>query len=269
MEVLKLASCMAENTEIFCRALAGYLQRQLGIRTQYVGGIPWQERERLFDQGKIQLLWLCGLPYVDRADVPNSRIELLAVPVPRGLRYHRQPIYFSDIVVRRRSRFETFDHLRGAVFAYNEPRSHSGFNIVRAHLGAEGETAGFFKEAIESGAHSASLNLILSGVVDAAAIDSTVLEWFVGQRPKLKDEIRVLATLGPSPIPPWVILKSVPENLRAVLRTLFLRMNKETCGRAVLAQGSLECLVSAQDSDYDPIRRMAETAERVSPVPNL
>jgi hypothetical protein len=38
MEVLKLASCMAENTEVFCQALAIYVQRQLGIRTQYVGG---------------------------------------------------------------------------------------------------------------------------------------------------------------------------------------------------------------------------------------
>ena len=45
-------------------------------------------------------------------------------------------------------------------------------------------------------------------------------------------------------------------------------MDKETFGRAVLAQASLECLVIAQDSDYDPIRRMAETAERVSPASN-
>src|SRR5215831_62808 len=166
MEVLKLASCMAENTEDFCQALADYVQRQLGIRTQYVGGVPWQERVHLFDEGEIQLLWLCGLPYVDRADVADSRIELLAVPVPRGLRYCAQPIYFSDVVVRRRSRFETFDDLRGAVWAYNEPRSHSGFNIVRAYLGAQGEMDGFFREWIESGAHSASLELVLNGGVD-------------------------------------------------------------------------------------------------------
>jgi phosphonate transport system substrate-binding protein len=266
MKVLKLASCMAENTELFCQALAIYVQRQLGVRTQYMGGIPRQERERLFDQGEIQLLWLCGLPYVDRADAPDSRIELLAVPVPRGLRYCRQPIYFSDIVVRRRSRFETFEHLRGAVWAYNEPRSHSGFNTVRAYLGARGETEGFFTEVVESGAHSTSLEWILNGGVDAAAIDSTVLEWLVAQRPKLQNEIRVLASLGPSPIPPWVISRSVPKSFRIVLRALFLRMNEEAVGRSVLARGRIEAFVRAQDSDYDPIRRMAETAQRVSPA---
>ena len=266
MEVLKFASCMAENTEVFCEALAIYVQRQLGLRTQYVGGIPWKQRERLFDQGEIQLLWLCGLPYVDRADSPDSRIELLAVPVPQGSRYHRQPIYFSDIVVRRRSRFKIFDHLRGSVWAYNEPRSHSGFNIVRAHLGALGETDGFFKEVVESGAHSTSLHLLLNGGVDVTAIDSTVLEWLVAQRPDLQNEIRVLATLGPSPIPPWVISRSVPENFRIALRALFLRMNEEAVGRSVLARGTIEGFVRAQDSDYDPIRRMAETAQRVSPA---
>jgi phosphonate transport system substrate-binding protein len=266
MKVLKLASCMAENTELFCQALAIYVQRQLGVRTQYMGGIPRQERERLFDQGEIQLLWLCGLPYVDRADAPDSRIELLAVPVPQGSRYHGQPIYFSDIVVRRRSYFKIFDHLRGSVWAYNEPRSHSGFNVVRAYLGAHGETDGFFKEVIESGNHSMSLELLVNGGVDVAAIDSTVLEWLVAQRPKLQNEIRVLASLGPSPIPPWVISRSVPKSFRIVLRALFLRMNEEAVGRSVLARGRIEAFVRAQDSDYDPIRRMAETAQRVSPA---
>jgi phosphonate transport system substrate-binding protein len=266
MQVLKLASCMAENTEIFCQALAFYLQRQLGIRTQYVGGIPWQERQRLFDRGEIQLLWLCGLPYVDRVDVPDSRIELLAVPVPRGLRYCRQPIYFSDIVVRRRSRFETFEHLRGAVWAYNEPRSHSGFNTVRAYLGARGETEGFFTEVVESGAHSTSLEWILNGGVDAAAIDSTVLDWLVAQRPHLQNEIRVLASLGPSPFPPGVISKAVSEELTFNLQSLLFGMDRDMIGCAVLRSGRIQRFVEAHDCDYDPIRRMAETADRVSLV---
>ncbi|HTN70870.1 MAG TPA: PhnD/SsuA/transferrin family substrate-binding protein, partial [Methylomirabilota bacterium] len=213
---------MAENTEAFCRALAIYIHRQLGVRVQYVDGIPWQERERLFDQGEIQLLRLCGLPYVDKADSRARHMELLAVPVPLGSRYQKLPIYFSDVVVRRESHFDSFDSLRGSVWAYNEPRSHSGFNVVRAYLEAQGQNEGFFRRVVASGAHSASLQLILNGGANAAAIDSTVLEWLVAQRPDLSDEIRVIATLGPSPIPPWVISKSVPENFRIALRELFL-----------------------------------------------
>jgi len=50
---------MAENTEFFCENVAQYIQAKLGICTEYVNGIPWQERERLFDEGEIQILWLC------------------------------------------------------------------------------------------------------------------------------------------------------------------------------------------------------------------
>jgi ABC-type phosphate/phosphonate transport system substrate-binding protein len=121
MPVLKLASCMAENCEPFCQNIAAYIQSRLGIKTAYVNDIPWQERERLFDEGQIQILWLCGLPYVHKADLRENDMELLAVPVPAGSQYCGQPVYFSDVIVREESPFRSFEELRGAVWAYNEP----------------------------------------------------------------------------------------------------------------------------------------------------
>ena len=47
---------MAENSENFCQEVASYIEDSLGIRAEYVTGIPWQERERLFDRGAIQIL---------------------------------------------------------------------------------------------------------------------------------------------------------------------------------------------------------------------
>ena len=177
VQTLRIASCMAENTDELCRSIVNIIESEVGIPTEYVTEVPWQERERLFDLGEIQILWLCGLPYVNKADLADSRMELLAVPVPAGARYQARPVYFSDVVVRRESVFESFVDLRGASWAYNEPRSHSGFNVVRAYLAEIGELEGFFGSVIESGAHTNSIELILSGVIDGAAIDSTVLEW--------------------------------------------------------------------------------------------
>jgi len=39
MQALKLASCMAENSELFCHAVAKNIQQELGIRTEYVTGV--------------------------------------------------------------------------------------------------------------------------------------------------------------------------------------------------------------------------------------
>ena len=264
MPDLRLASCMAENSELVCRLVAAYLAARLDLTVEYISGISWQERERRFDRGEIDILWLCGLPYVDKIDSLRANMELLAVPVPAGERYQDQPIYFSDVVVRRESRFESFAQLRAAPWAFNEPRSHSGFNVVRAHLAELGLRHGFFGELVESGAHSASVELILTGRVDGAAIDSTVLEWLLSQRLELARQIRVIETIGPSPIPPWVISKEVPENRRRELRTLLLDMHRETFGRDILDRGRLRRFAAAQDGDYDPIRIMSRKSAEVS-----
>jgi phosphonate transport system substrate-binding protein len=254
---------MAENSEDLCREVAQYVESNLKISTEYISAIPWEERQRLFDRGEIEILWLCGLPYVNRADLVKSKMEILAAPVPAGERYGARPIYFSDVVVRTGSRFRSFVELRGASWAYNEPRSHSGFNLVRFHLSQLGENRGFFSATYQSGAHSASIEMILSGAVDGAAIDSTVLEWSAVKRKELMDQVRVIHTLGPSPIPPWVISKRVPGNLRAELRALLIGMEKDSVGRIILERSRISRFVSAKDCDYDPIRIMAARAEEV------
>ena len=254
---------MAENSEFFCRAVAKYIQQELGIRTDYVTGIPWQERERLFDQGRIHIVWFCGLPYVCKADSLASNIELLAVQVPEDSRCQGRPVCFSDVVVRRESRFQSFEELRGASWAYNEPRSHSGYNVVRHQLAVRGERRNFFGRVVESGAHRLSLAMVLDGRVDGSAIDSAVLEWEMAQRPEISEQIRVIATFGPSPIPPWVISKHVLREQRIAVRELLLGMRRYKHGRAVLATGRIERFMRAEDQDYDPIRHMVEIAEQV------
>jgi len=263
MESLRIASCMAENSDGLCRSIAELINLEIGIPTEYVSDVPWQERERLFDLGEIQILWLCGLPYVNKADLADSGLELLAVPVPAGARYQGRPVYFSDVVVRRESLFESFVELRGATWAYNEPRSHSGFNVVRAYLAEMGELEGFFGCVIESGAHANSIELILSGAIDGAAIDSTVLEWLLSQRADLDDQLRVVDTIGPSPIPPWVISKRLSERLRSQVRRLLLNLHSNPLGRGALAGAQLATFTLAHDRDYDPIRRMARKASPV------
>jgi phosphonate transport system substrate-binding protein len=108
--------------------------------------------------------------------------------------------------------------------------------------------------------------MILSGAVDGAAIDSTVLEWLGGQRNDLAEEIRVIDTIGPSPIPPWVISRQVAPSQRQALRQLLVEMHFDPAGREVLSDGRWLRFTAADDHDYDPIRAMAHKAERVSLV---
>lgn len=265
MDVLCLTSCQAPNADETVRAMAGYLAQRLQMPTEFVADIPWQERERRLDAGEVHMGWICGLPYVRKADRPRPTLELLAAPVMSGQRYEGRPVYFSDVVVRRDSPFRSFADLRGAAWAYNEPGSHSGYNVVRYHLATLGEYEGYFGRVVQSGAHQISLRLILRGEVDASAIDSTVLETELRRFPHIGQQIRIIATLGPSPIPPWTVQRSLPPAFRERLRHALLTMHEDAGGRAILAEAEIARFTAVTDRDYDPIREMARLAERVGP----
>ncbi len=260
--VLRFTSCMAANSDSICRQIAAYLGERLNCLTEFVGDIPWQERERQLDQGWIQVGWICGLPYVWKAD-QSMPLELLVAPVMQGKRYRDQPVYFSDVVVRRDSPWQTFDDLQGKTWAYNEPGSHSGYYLTRSILAARGKGGDFFGRAIESGAHQNSLQMILTGTIDASAIDSTVLELELQRQPAIAEQIRIIDTFGPSPIPPWLVSTAVPLALRTQLRQMFLEMHTNPQGQELLAQGLIDRFVTVADADYDPIRQMAQQAETV------
>lgn len=261
---LRLSTCMAPNMDFICRDMAKYLSRRLDIPVESRLDMPWQERERLLDEGEIDLCWLCGLPYVWKAERTSGRIEALAAPVMAGSRYQNRPIYFSDVVVRHDSPFETLEDLRGGSWAINEPGSHSGYNVVRYALAARGESGGnFFGRVIASGAHQNSLGLIRSGEVDGSAIDSTVLEVEIDHDPELSSQLRIIDTFGPSPIPPWVVGEQVPTEMRSRLRDLLCQMDQDAEGRSLLAKGRMARFMAVKDQDYNPIREMERIGEKV------
>jgi len=263
MKFLKLTSCLSANADFIGQAMADYITRRLPLAAEFINDIPWQERVRQLDTAEIQLGWMCGLLYVWKRARPDVQLELLAAPVMRAPRYQNRPIYFSDVVVRRDSPFQTFAHLRGTTWAYNEPGSYSGYHLVRYHLATLGEWSGYFGRVVESGAHQASLGLVASGQADAAAIDSTVLELELAQQPVLGRQIRVIETLGPSPIPPWVISKSLPPEARSELRQLLLDMRQDAEGQDILANSPVARFVAVTDEDYDVLGLRAQIGEQV------
>jgi len=267
-DTLRFTSCQAPIAEEFCAAVARYVGEHLAIAVEFIDGIPWQQRLHEFDAGRIHVCWMCGLPYVWRADQPEPSLELLAAPVMAGARYANQPVYFSDVVVPRGSPASSFSELDGLRWAYNEDTSHSGYNATRYRLAQMGRDRSFFGTVVAAGSHEASLRLLLAGEVDATAIDSTVLDLLRRRDPSLEWRLRVVDSFGPSPSPPWVVARTVPLELRAALRRALLAMSSDPSGRAVLTSGMASRFAAVSDADYDAIRRMARDSDRVDIRPH-
>lgn len=260
---MRFASCMAPNAEPFFVETAHFIGDRMGIETIIAHDDQWASRERLIDEGQIEVGWLCGLPYVWKADLPSPPVELLAAPVMRAARYKRQPVYYSDVLVRSDSHWRNFSELRGARWAYNEPGSHSGYNVVKSHLYDLDQKAGFFGSVHMAGSHEQALGLLLDGSIDAAAIDTTVFEIAVREKPDYARLLRSIETLGPSPMPPWVVSTGVDKGTRARIRQALTGMHQHPQGARILQRHNAARYAAVDDAFYDPIRTMDWKARQV------
>jgi phosphonate transport system substrate-binding protein len=124
------------------------------------------------------------------------------------------------VVVRSDSRCRSFEDLKGSRWAVNEPSSWSGYWVVLQKV----HDWSYFGEVVESGFHHRSLQLVVDGVVDAAAIDCQVLAVEQRDDPGLAERIRVVATLGPAPSQPVVVRSTLQAGVKAALRDRLLNL---------------------------------------------
>jgi len=250
---LRFISFLAPNMLSVYAFVAGYVAERLGVTTELTVGASYDEVAERMDVG-----FLCGLAYVELVRDGLCPMEPIAAPVLGAQRYAGRPIYYSDVIVRHDSPFQSFADLRGRSWSFNEPYSHSGYGIARYHLVRLGETNGYFGAVIEAGWHERSIRLVCAGEVDASAIDSQVLAVALRDRPELAGQLRVLDSLGPSTIQPVVAARHLPASLKDELRAVLLEMGCDPVARARLAHGLVQGFAAVDDSSYDDIRRMRD-----------
>src|SRR5262249_42760807 len=102
-------------------------------------------------------------------------------------------------------------------WGYNDRESLSGYYSVLQAAAEHGASASFLGRLRDMGSHLASLRALRRGGIDAAAIDSVVLALRWRRDPALRRELRVVQGLGPWPIQPIVMRRSLPGRVKAAL----------------------------------------------------
>ncbi|MCB0036958.1 MAG: PhnD/SsuA/transferrin family substrate-binding protein, partial [Anaerolineales bacterium] len=82
-------------------------------------------------------------------------------------------------------------------------------------------------------------------------------------RPVLAEQLRVIAQLGPSGMPPWVIHKTVAPEVRSAVREALLTMHKDTHGQALLTAAQVSHFAAVTDENYNDVREMGRVARSV------
>ncbi len=157
------------------------------------------DRMTAWKSNRLVLGQTCGLPFMEhlRDDVVLVGTPDYGVPgCPPGW-------YRSAIVVRRDDPRETLPDFQGATLARNGPDSQSGWQAMLQALDSAGAAWPFFGDVVTSGLHAASIEMVVSGEADFAAID--FVSWrLAGQCLPVSRDLRVLDLTSPMPGLPFI-----------------------------------------------------------------
>ena len=256
--------------------LAGYLGERLGVATELQietrhSGPPWGQPDP-FSAGELDLGFFCAPPYIwlqERSDPPVELVPFgLVFDDPRGA---GRPVYFSDIVVRADHPARSFADLVDARWGYNDRESLSGYYSVLQTAAAHGADASFLGRLHDMGSHLASLRALRRGTIDAAAIDSTVLALRWRQDPALRTDLRVVHGLGPWPIQPIVMRRSLPVRVKAALTSAVGALAAAPERQRILRRWLVSGVAPMTDADFDVERAalaQAQALERALGAPS-
>lgn len=257
-ERLKIVSYLAPNMFEFYGAVAAYLGEALELGIEIAQG----DRDPLDDpillDDHLDMAFICGLPFIRHHRHSPHQLQAIAAPVMKASRYHQQPVYFSDVIVNAKSAIARFDDLAGTVLCFNDLGSNSGYNLLRQRLIQGNYPSNFFGKAIPSGSHQRSIQWIVDGLADCAAIDSTVLEQELRNSPELIHQLRVIESIGPCPMPPVVVAQHLGTEVIDQIQSALLQPDSTL--RSTMERVAVQRYEAVKNEDYEAIATQFELA---------
>lgn len=239
-------------TFVYYRQLLDYIGVKLGREVQLIQRKTYEEVDQLLAKGQIDLAFICSGPYITGKE--KYGFIALAVPQVRG-----NPTYQSYLIVNKESPFNSIEDLRGRVFAFTDPNSNTG-NLVPTYwlmqMGESPET--FFKAVNYTYAHDNSILAVAKGLVDGAAVESHIWEYYNQRNPIHTSRTRVIKKSEVFGSPPLVTSMAPSAQLKERIRHLLFTMHKEPEGKRILDELMIEQFVLPKDEWYDGILRMKQ-----------
>ena len=232
----------------YYKALLDYIGDCLKMKVNFMENKSYAETNTLLEEGKIDVAFVCGGPYVEGRD--KFGLELLVAPQVDG-----RTVYHSYIIVRKDSGINKFEDLRGKTFVFADPMSNSGKLYPTYLLKQIGETPEtFFKEYIFSYAHDTSIRAVAEDFVDAGAVDSLIWHYMDKSGSQFTKNTKIIKVSPPYGIPPVVVRPTLRKDLKDKIKKILLGMHLDKKGKDILENMSIERFVEIDDSNYNSIR---------------
>jgi ABC-type phosphate/phosphonate transport system substrate-binding protein len=256
----------AQTGELW-RALLSAVTAQGGLNVEVIEHAPPAAIDDLWRRTDMAAVFMCGLPY-SRAD---PKPTLIAAPVPSPAEFAGRPEYWSELVVRRDSRFYDLESTLGGTLCLTAPNSQSGYAAALQYLMAfdvarsskAGARSPLYREiAAPAITPLGAVTAVVAGTADVAPIDAYAYRLLQKHRGDLTSKLRTVARTARTPIPPLVA--SIPLIASAVgakdLQAAFTAAHRDPALKILLAGLELSHFVTPDPRDYDALRISFESA---------
>jgi phosphonate transport system substrate-binding protein len=252
-EQLKVAvAAIISPKEIFIyyRQLLDYIGKKMGREIQFIQRKTYGKINELLAKGQIDLAFVCSGPYVHGKK--KYGFQLVATPEVQNSHF-----YHSYLIVNKKSAFRTLEDLRGRVFAFSDPDSNTGKLVPTYWLSQMGERPEtFFSKTIYTYSHDNSIMAVAKALVDGAAVDGLIWEYYHRKNPVFTLKTRIIRKSEPYGIPPMVASNAIQPELMTKIRILLFSMHEDPNGRAILKELMIDKFIVPDDKWYDSIRKI-------------
>ena len=127
-------------------------------------------------------------------------------------------------------------------------------------MGERPET--FFDRTIYTYSHDNSILAVGRGLVDGAAIDGLIWEYFHKRRPSLTEQTRIIKKSETYGIPPLVVSRHLNQQLKDQIRDVVFQMHLKPEGQEILEELLIDRFIVPEQNWYSGIVEMAQRVSR-------
>ena len=232
-----------------------YLESKLGMKVEFIPVSDYPAAVEALVNKNVDMVWFGGFTHVQA----NVRSGGKIIPIAQR---EEDTKFQSVFITKTNSGIKTLADLKGKQVSFGSASSTSGHLMPRSFLlDAKIDPDKDFKRVAYSGAHDATIASVVSGKVDAAALDITVWNKFVSEKKVDTNEVNVFYTTPGYFNYNWSVHADMPVALREKVTKAILDISpNDPVGKEILTLNRATKYVPTKEENYKGLEAAARSA---------
>jgi phosphonate transport system substrate-binding protein len=235
--------------------LVKYLERQLGMKVEFTPVTDYPAAVEALVNKQVDLVWFGGFTHVQAQIRSGGKV----IPIAQREEDTR---FRSVFITQTDSGIRQLADLKGKTVSFGSQSSTSGHLMPRSFLLQTGvDPERDFRRVAYSGAHDATIASVVSGKVDAAALDITVWRKFVDENRVDTARVNVFYTTPPFYNYNWSVHADMPAPLRERVTKALLDLSMDTPeGKEILTLNRATRYIPTKAENYKGLEAAGRSA---------